>query len=270
MPSAVVQLNTFRDAALLAFEDRLEEIIRRAQQATLDYVMQRVEIEDGVVTRTPGNLKVLRRLNQIFMQELNKAGYNTLLNAFVSQFPGQLPMMQEAIKNISDAQKTPLPDLQWSTEDLNLFKSVATSSTQAIKSVVQSEATRALNKVMFSMGNLPFKTMVSMIQENFGATISRAKVIADTAQAQFYRIAQQRQYETIQKANPGATLLYKYTGPNDSRCRKFCHNLKNNSKQKWTRAEIDQMDNGQIPDVFISCGGFECRHQFDLAGVSST
>ena len=36
-------------------------------------------------------------------------------------------------------------------------------------------------------------------------------------------------------------------------------------KQAYTRAQINQTHNGQIPNVFISAGGWRCRHQWVIA-----
>lgn len=51
--------------------------------------------------------------------------------------------------------------------------------------------------------------------------------------------------------------LYAYVGPVDSIIRPFC--LEHVGKV-YTKAEIDALDNGQIPNVFLSGGGFQCRH----------
>jgi hypothetical protein len=45
-------------------------------------------------------------------------------------------MIQENIRQISENSKTPLPDIPFNTQDLNLFKSIAASSAQQIETVI--------------------------------------------------------------------------------------------------------------------------------------
>lgn len=268
--SVEVRLNRYRDAQLVAFEAHLERVIRQAQQATLDLLMRKLTIKDGIVERTPANLKLIRRLNQVFMSELDKAGYNSLVNAFVGEFPGHLPLMQEVADQIAEATNTPLPKMDFTPADLNLFKSVAVSSAQQIRTVIETEATKALGKVMFSFGGMKFKDMVALVMDQgLGATVARARVVADTAQSGFYRLMLDRQFEKLEAANPNSTPLYRYTGPNDSRCRPFCHKMMNSEKKTWTRTEIDQLDNGTPLPVWTFCGAWLCRHSWDLAGWAS-
>lgn len=50
-----------------------------------------------------------------------------------------------------------------------------------------------------------------------------------------------------------------YEGPLDSKTRDFCANLLG---QELTRAEIDALDNEQLPNVFLTAGGYNCRHSW--------
>lgn len=54
-----------------------------------------------------------------------------------------------------------------------------------------------------------------------------------------------------------AETRYRYTGPDDEKTRPFCDARVN---QVFTRAEIEAMDNGQIDNVLLSGGGYNCRH----------
>lgn len=48
-----------------------------------------------------------------------------------------------------------------------------------------------------------------------------------------------------------------YTGPNDAKVRPFC---RVHLGKVYTKTAIDKMDNGQLPNVFLTCGGYNCRH----------
>ena len=52
---------------------------------------------------------------------------------------------------------------------------------------------------------------------------------------------------------------YMYAGPVDARLRPFCYE---HVGKVYTRREIDGMGNGQLPNVFLTGGGYNCRHTF--------
>jgi len=56
-----------------------------------------------------------------------------------------------------------------------------------------------------------------------------------------------------------ADQKYQYVGPRDAKTRDFCAGL---IGQELTRAEIDDLDNEQLPDVFLTAGGYNCRHSW--------
>lgn len=65
-----------------------------------------------------------------------------------------------------------------------------------------------------------------------------------------------RQVEALQAGNDPDTV-FAYMGPADAKTREFC--LEHVGKV-YTRAEIDELDNGQIDNVFLTAGGYNCRH----------
>lgn len=66
-----------------------------------------------------------------------------------------------------------------------------------------------------------------------------------------------RQVEALLEPDEGA--VYAYMGPADEKTRDFC--LEHVGKV-YTREQIDELDNGQMNDVFLTAGGFNCRHQW--------
>lgn len=50
-----------------------------------------------------------------------------------------------------------------------------------------------------------------------------------------------------------------YEGPLDAKTREFCADLVG---QELTRAEIDALDNEQLPNPFLTAGGYNCRHSW--------
>lgn len=68
-----------------------------------------------------------------------------------------------------------------------------------------------------------------------------------------------RQVEAIATADLPADQPFLYVGPSDQRNRPFC---KEHVGQVLTRDRIEQLDNGQLPNPFITAGGYNCRHSW--------
>ena len=68
-----------------------------------------------------------------------------------------------------------------------------------------------------------------------------------------------RQVEAIATADLPADQPFLYVGPNDHRNRPFC---KAHVGLVLTRDRIEALDNGQLPNPFITGGGYNCRHSW--------
>jgi hypothetical protein len=248
---------------LTAFTDHLRGIIGRAQTATLDRLLKKLKVTDGVIDQTPANMRLLRRVNDIFMEEMDRAGYGRLIDAFVNEFPQQLPFLQDTLAAMSAQLKEPLPPVDFTAKDLSVFSAVRANSVAALEGALQSGATTAMTQALFSVGGLKFSELVATMQAKFDTTLARATTLADTAQATFYRTALDRAYQIIERDAPDIPQIYRYSGPEDSRNRPFCHRLLIADKG-YSREQVDKMDNGQLPNVFLTAGGWNCRHQFLL------
>jgi len=65
-----------------------------------------------------------------------------------------------------------------------------------------------------------------------------------------------RQVEALQ-AGEAAETPFAFFGPIDEKTRPFCLQ---HAGRVYTRAEIDALDNGQLDNVFLTGGGYNCRH----------
>jgi hypothetical protein len=68
-----------------------------------------------------------------------------------------------------------------------------------------------------------------------------------------------RQVEAIATEPLGPEQAFLYTGPVDGRTRTWCLDRVG---KVYTRREIEAMDNGQLPNAFLTGGGYNCRHSF--------
>lgn len=68
-----------------------------------------------------------------------------------------------------------------------------------------------------------------------------------------------RQVEAIATEDLGADQPFLFVGPIDDRIREWCLE---HVGQVFTRADIDAMDNEQLPNCFLTGGGYNCRHSW--------
>jgi hypothetical protein len=102
--------------------------------------------------------------------------------------------------------------------------------------------------------------ILSDLGEIVSATEPQIQTLYDTSVSIFAR-----QVEAVQAGNDPETL-FAYMGPVDSKTREFC--LARVGKV-FSRKAIDAMDNGQLDNVFLTGGGYNCRHQWIEIAKSS-
>ena len=87
--------------------------------------------------------------------------------------------------------------------------------------------------------------------ETAAGEAERLRVETDTAASVLNRIA----VASTATGRDHETFLY--SGPIDGRTRPFCADRVG---RVFSRKAIDAMDNGQLPNVYLTCGGHQCRH----------
>jgi hypothetical protein len=96
---------------------------------------------------------------------------------------------------------------------------------------------------------------VNRILDDLGLVVDRTesqiRTLYDTSVSVYGRAV-----EAVQAGDDPDTP-FAYMGPVDSVTRPFC--LQHVGKV-YTRAQIDDLDNGQLGDVFLTGGGYQCRH----------
>lgn len=113
------------------------------------------------------------------------------------------------------------------------------------------EVWRTLAKGLFSQR--PYRALLEDLAGAIDASHSTARRLYDTTVNIF-----SRQVEAM-KTTGEADEPFAYMGPVDEKTRPFCMERVG---KVYTRAQIDAMDNGQIPGVFLAAGGWNCRHQW--------
>lgn len=242
---------------LANFQRELNGIVHSAQMRTQARLRDELEIKDDKIILSVQNSRKLRRLDAIFLEEMDRSGYRHLINELVSQFPGQLPVFNEILEAIG------AQPVKFSPKDLRLFQDQAISAGDALEATVEMAANAAKNRIMFSFNGLSLPKLVDTLIESTGKTVAAAVRTAETATSVYFRVVSDRGFQSIEATRPESAgpLRYRYAGPFDKLTRPFCSHLLMVAKA-YTRDEIDRMDNGQLPNVFVTCGGYLCRHQW--------
>lgn len=125
---------------------------------------------------------------------------------------------------------------------------------------VSEDIARELSRVTFEgmLALRPVDALTLDIADRLEVTQRQARTIYDTAVSTFSR--------QIEQLNADGTddELFVYVGPFDEKNREFCEERVG---RVFTRADIDEMDNGQLPDVFITGGGYNCRHTWKRVSI---
>lgn len=259
--------NDWIDSLVGNFERELNGILAAAQARTMARLRDKLSITNGKIDRSVTNSRTLRQFDSIFLAELDRAGYQHLVSELVDQLPGQLGYFQDTLEVLSGSLKTPLPPLKFGARDLQVFTDQGLSAKDGLGAVMESITAQAKNRILMSFGGLPFADLAESLAGYLHKALPEAVGLAETATVTYYRIIADRGYQIIQADLPSIELRYGYYGPLDKLNRPFCRKLETERRagKSWTRADIDAMSNGQIPNVFISAGGWRCRHQWAIA-----
>jgi hypothetical protein len=255
---------TALDDLVKVFQEELSAMIAVAQRAVFESLTSRLSIVGGVISSTKSNQKILRNIAPLFQREMGKAGYPALVDEFVRAFNGQFVYFDEVLNKLGESIGQKLP-LSFGQKAQNLLASQQLSTTVLLEDVVVAIAADVQRQALLSVGGLKLADLISEIADQLQKGIWEATTLADTAVSTHWRVMLDQGYQMVEKELP-ATIeaTYKYGGPDDRVTRQFCHVLVQLSQtgKTWTRDEIDAMENGQIPGVLTSCGGFNCRHQW--------
>mgnify|MGYP003328644646 CR=1 FL=1 len=256
-------LNARIDDLTERFRDELAAMIEGAKARAIGRLQRSLTVNDGRVGNSRQNKRTLRNLAKILREELARSGVAELIEEFGSTFAGQLPMFEEVLDLIG------APKIEWSAVDLDAFAADRLTFESGIETILDSASLAAQRRVMFSVGGMGFGDLVDAISVGMRAPVAEAVTLAETGQAAFWRTITDRGFQQIEKNLPKGSLRYRFEGPRDKLTRPFCKRLLARTKSKGlTRAQIDALDNGQLPNVFLTAGGYRCRHQW-VAEIST-
>jgi hypothetical protein len=264
----VEQLDHRTDSIISTFDSGFTTVLQKAQVRVALALRSQLDLDDdGDILTTVANLRVIKALPTMFRQALDKAGYDDLVVNFLASFDGGLPIMDDILAQITNDYAVKV--VKFTPEETKYFTEMKTGLAIDLEAGINTVAVQARRATMSSLGGTAFEDLTTDLAERLSISYGQSSTIAATGISTFYRTIADRGYQHIEGslAKTNKQLEYTYAGPQDKLTRPFCTHLMHQAAagKTWTRAQIENMDNDQLPNVFQTCGGFNCRHQWIVA-----
>lgn len=227
-----------------AFARELARVLQDTERA-LQPVLRRALDGDRTDAVTGARGIILRRE---LRQALNRSGYDALVDAATSQAVEQMAETVLASRIGMGAAKLLRPD----PRKLQALIEIGRVNLLQVGDDTAAAIWRSVASWVFSAR--PTNDILDDLFNAMDDDVADMHTLFDTQVSMFGR-----QVEALAVADLPADQPFLYVGPNDLRNRPFC---KEHVGQVMTRAAIEALDNGQLPNPFITGGGYNCRHSW--------
>ena len=240
-----------RDAALIdalteAFADELEQVLVLLTARIRQLVRQLRTNTDGRIVATTQNLALALRLRQDLLQALEEAGYRDVV------FRAADEPLDRLARQILTAAGPTAQAVEIGAFDLDALVALKEIRFAELLQVGEEIAVQLWRITVDGvLGTRPVLDLVDDLADLLDISARQARTVYDTAVSTFSR-------QVGQLGTTGAPdEAFLYVGPDDEKTRPFCEDRVD---KVYSRAAIDAMDNGQLPNVMLTAGGFNCRH----------
>lgn len=238
---AALQDAALMDALTESFAHELEQV-RRLLTAKIRTLVRRLRTDTtGRVAAVQQNLALAVRLRSDLTQALEDAGYRDLALRALDEPLDRMARQVMTTGNVDLA--------AFDLDALVALKEIRLAELLQVGEDIGVQLWRVT--VDGVVGARPVLDLVDDIADVLDISTRHARTVYDTLVSTFSR--QVRQTGSTRK--PDEPFLY--AGPDDDKNRPFCDARVD---KVFTRAEIDAMDNGQLPNVMLTGGGYNCRH----------
>lgn len=243
-----------------AFLEDLREVSVVSTKAVIAYINRSTEQDGGILKNSPQNALALRSLDREYVSALSLAGYHEVVSKFVSTFSDEVDAFREMYQEMRE--ETPsIPAFTLTPDDGEVLATRASLSLAALEANMV-EVVGALRRAsVLVIGEVPIDFVADYVSDVIGRT-SKVGPLAKDLLFGFFRNVSTLAYSNVEAL--GATPLYTYTGTNIEGTREFCSSL---ASVSLTKQQIEQLNNGQIPNVFMNAGGYGCSHFWRISGV---
>lgn len=213
------------------------------------------------LTGSPGpreTMAALGQLNRLISTEVQGADVRALFEQFAAGLPGAFGAFDVMADALGVPKRGPLPP-----DDLAALEAQLIGTAEMLGDTLQAGATVAATAARRGGPLQKPAEVLEIISGHLAKAVAQIVTAADTSQVVFYRTVTAMNFRQIERGLPAGSVRYTFEGPNDKLTRPFCKELlSRTAKQPLTRAEIENLDNGQLPNPFVTGGGFNCRHQW--------
>lgn len=242
------------DRYVADFTRKVKQDIAAAGLA-LKGVLNELVVREDVIQTSPTLAATLMLIPTTFASEVRKSGYYVHTHDFVQNFDSQIDSALEAMVLFGVAGAF----LNSEQRDFLVSQKLTAKLVLDMEPLL---ITARLSQLIASVSaGQRFSEVVDYILQ----AVTRLEEVAQKAQlliTSFFRKTLAAFYVNEEKIR--GARLYSYVGPADSKNRKFCAGIIAGGRT-YSLADIELMDNGQIPGVLENCGGFACRHWWALA-----
>jgi hypothetical protein len=211
------------------------------------YLTNSLEIHQGVVARSGANSRVLSTVQDEYRKALCKSGYGAVAVAFSSVVIDQVGEFKEVLELAGLAD-----EVEFTEDDLSTLSNHATSVARLLDAHAKKVENDLVRLLCMSLG----VTDVGQLTKGISGVIrklSEVKPIISNHIMSFYKLVGSLVYRKLESG--GRSLRYRYVGPEAKRG--FCKQLLG---KDFSLAEVQVMENGQVPDVLSTGGGWGCAH----------
>jgi hypothetical protein len=229
------------------------------------YVEQVAESVDLVIADVVGHLASTKKLSratisglpQFVAKAIDRSGYYSVAVAFASDLSQQVGEFLRLYREMGGH----LPGVELT----DAYMDELTDQAVAASSVIEAEAARVVTNVgrstSHSIGALDAQRVAKGVSEDI-RRLSKVEPIFLEQQILFFRNVGRLVYSDLEAS--GRPPRYSYVGPSGDGGREFCKNLLSGGKTH-SLSDILAMDNEQVGDALVSCGGYGCMHWWAVA-----
>jgi hypothetical protein len=253
---AVASFSREVDLLIKDFVIDLSHEVEQISGAVAEHLVGSVDASDNLVLQNSENSQAILGAETVFEQALNQSRAYPLVTVLVSN----LGDLAREFKNLHPDR---LQQVQLEDDDREVLANHAASAMTIIEGEFQ--------KVQLTLRRLLGRSLgdgQSLDQIVSGAitVVNRMNRVEPIVADQVLTWLRLHGSIWFGRAEESTELRYKYAGPFDDSTREFCKRLL--KQPSVTRHEIQELDNGQLPDAMVNAGGYGCMH-FWLAEVAA-
>ena len=227
-------------AVLKATERRLRALIREVEQGSRTAIVQAAQAD-----------RIRRQVRGV----LRESGFDVLVEGSTG---GALDRMADRVLTQRRLAQQSAALVGPATVRLQAFKDFHLDDLLEEGAQVTHQLRQAVTRTV--LGSRTPRRALSELERVVDRSAARVGTLYDTSISIYGR-----EVEMV-LATSGPETPFAYFGPVDDRTRSFC--LQRVGKV-YTRQQIDRMDNGQLGNVFLSGGGYNCRHTWTEVSQAS-